>query len=128
MPAAPSGRNPSPGETASLISLLLHPPPARCSLPFVALHSTVLPPAAPLLHTRSLHGTPPQFKHTVAGPAAAAALVSPYARNLPRWPEITNIYMTSGVDVPVDTQDWGLLGAEQDVVHLGGEHTLFHCK
>lgn len=55
----------------------------------------------------------------------AAALVAPYARNLPRTPEITNIYMTSGVDVPMDTQDWGLLGADQDVVHLGGESLLW---
>lgn len=53
-------------------------------------------------------------------PHAATALVSPYARNLPRTPEITNIYMTSGVDVPIESKDWGILGAEQDVVHLGG--------
>lgn len=54
-----------------------------------------------------------------------AALVSPYARNLPRTPEITNVYMTSGVDVPVDTKDWGVLGADQDIVHMGGEQYRF---
>ena len=53
-------------------------------------------------------------------PSPPAALVSPYARNLPRTPEITNIYMTSGVDVPVDSKDWGLLGSDQDALHLGG--------
>jgi DnaJ family protein C protein 11 len=51
----------------------------------------------------------------------ATAAVSPYARDLPRAPEITNIYMTSGVDVPVDAaRDWGPLASEQDVLHLGG--------
>lgn len=54
-------------------------------------------------------------------PVLSAALVSPYAPHLPRTPEITNIYMTSGVDMPLDSQDWGVLGADQDVIHLGGE-------
>ena len=50
-----------------------------------------------------------------------AALVSPYDAGLPRTPELTNIYMTSGLDVPLDSRDWpALLASEQDVAHLGG--------
>ena len=43
-----------------------------------------------------------------------------------RVPDLTNIYMTSGVDIPVDSRDWGWFASEQDAVHLGGaaaEHT-----
>lgn len=29
--------------------------------------------------------------------------------------------MTSGLDVPLESKDWGWLGSEQDVAHLGGE-------
>lgn len=51
----------------------------------------------------------------------AAALVSPYMPSLPRTPELTNIYMTSGLDVPLESRDWpALLASEQDVAHLGG--------
>lgn len=50
----------------------------------------------------------------------ATALVNPYAAHLARTPEITNIYMTSGLDVPLESKDWGWLGSEQDVAHLGG--------
>jgi len=46
--------------------------------------------------------------------------VRPYSRHVARTPEITNIYMTSGLDVPIDSRDWGVLSSEQDVLHLGG--------
>lgn len=56
----------------------------------------------------------------------ASALVAPYAQGLPRVPELSNIYMTSGVDVPIEAaKDWGWLGSEQDVLHLGGENWVF---
>lgn len=51
---------------------------------------------------------------------ACAALVSPYMPSLPRTPELTSIYMTSGLDVPLESKDWGWLASEQDVAHLGG--------
>lgn len=51
---------------------------------------------------------------------ACAALVSPYVPSLPRSPELTSIYMTSGLDVPLESKDWGWLASEQDVAHLGG--------
>lgn len=51
---------------------------------------------------------------------AVAALVSPYMPSLPRTPELTSIYMTSGLDVPLESKDWGWLASEQDVAHLGG--------
>lgn len=50
----------------------------------------------------------------------ATALVNPYAPHLARTPELTNIYMTSGLDVPLESRDWGWLASEQDVAHLGG--------
>ncbi|KAL4442759.1 hypothetical protein ABPG77_006753 [Micractinium sp. CCAP 211/92] len=50
----------------------------------------------------------------------ATALVNPYARHVARTPELTNIYMTSGLDVPLESRDWGWLASEQDVAHLGG--------
>jgi DnaJ family protein C protein 11 len=50
----------------------------------------------------------------------ATALVSPYMPSLPRTPELTSIYMTSGLDVPLESKDWGWLASEQDVAHLGG--------
>lgn len=53
-------------------------------------------------------------------PPARAALVSPYMPSLPRTPELTSIYMTSGLDVPLESKDWGWLASEQDVAHLGG--------
>ena len=49
-----------------------------------------------------------------------AALVKPYSSMASRVPDLTNIYMTSGVDIPVDSRDWGWLASEQDAVHLGG--------
>ena len=49
-----------------------------------------------------------------------AALVRPYASEVARAPELTSIYMTSGLDVPLESRDWGWLGSEQDVAHLGG--------
>lgn len=51
----------------------------------------------------------------------AAALVRPYNVGLARLPELTSIYMTSGLDVPLESRDWGWLGSEQDAAHLGGE-------
>lgn len=55
-------------------------------------------------------------------PRPAAALVNPYNASLPRTPELTNIYMTSGLDVPLESKDWwGPISSEQDVAHLGGE-------
>ncbi|EFN53601.1 hypothetical protein CHLNCDRAFT_58555 [Chlorella variabilis] len=50
----------------------------------------------------------------------ATALVRPYSRSVARTPELTSIYMTSGLDVPLESRDWGWLGSEQDVAHLGG--------
>ncbi|RMZ52146.1 hypothetical protein APUTEX25_001536 [Auxenochlorella protothecoides] len=52
--------------------------------------------------------------------ADASALVKPYSKVASRIPELTTVYMTSGVDIPVDTRDWGVLAADQDIVHLGG--------
>lgn len=46
--------------------------------------------------------------------------MNPYAPHLARTPELTNIYMTSGLDVPLESRDWGWLASEQDVAHLGG--------
>ena len=65
----------------------------------------------------------PAPDHPCSPPAAHnTALVSPYDAGLPRTPELTNIYMTSGLDVPLDSRDWpALLASEQDVAHLGGE-------
>ncbi len=51
------------------------------------------------------------------------ALVRPYSRDIARMPELTSIYMTSGLDVPLESKDWGWLGSEQDVAHLGGENS-----
>eukprot|EP00887_Chlorella_sp_A99_P006975 scaffold2.g6975.t1 len=50
----------------------------------------------------------------------ASALINPYDRSLARMPELTSIYMTSGLDVPLESKDWGLLGSEQDILHVGG--------
>lgn len=46
--------------------------------------------------------------------------MKPYSKVASRIPELTTVYMTSGVDIPVDTRDWGVLAADQDIVHLGG--------
>jgi len=51
----------------------------------------------------------------------ATALVTPYDPELPRTPHVTQVYMSSGLDVPVESsQDWGWLGSQQDVIHVGG--------
>lgn len=59
---------------------------------------------------------------------ALAALVSPYMPSLPRTPELTSIYMTSGLDVPLESKDWGWLASEQDVAHLGGAWLGGYCR
>lgn len=62
----------------------------------------------------------------------ATALVRPYSRNVSRKPEIVSIYMSSGVDLPVEFMTpenvrpfvghkmASVLGAERDIAHLGG--------
>lgn len=48
--------------------------------------------------------------------------------SLPRTPELTSIYMTSGLDVPLESKDWGWLASEQDVAHLGGAWLGGYCR
>lgn len=51
----------------------------------------------------------------------ASALAAPYSHDVPRTPEISNVYMTTGVDVPIEaSKDWGPFASERDVIHLGG--------
>ena len=53
----------------------------------------------------------------------ATSLVSPYAKDLPRMPQVTNVYMSTGIDIPIETgnEDWlGILGSQQDSLHVGG--------
>lgn len=53
----------------------------------------------------------------------ATALVSPYAKNLPRMPQVTNVYISTGIDIPIETgnEEWlGFLGSQQDSLHVGG--------
>ena len=88
--------------------------PARCIPPALPIRSACRLPCRP--PTRAPPPPPPPPCHHWL-----AALVSPYDAGLPRTPELTNIYMTSGLDVPLDSRDWpALLASEQDVAHLGG--------
>ena len=45
----------------------------------------------------------------------ATGLFASYAPGLPRTPQVTNVYMSSGLDVPIESStDWGWLGSQQD--------------
>lgn len=53
----------------------------------------------------------------------ATSLVNPYAKNLPRVPQVTHVYISTGIDIPIETgnEDWlGILGSQQDSLHIGG--------
>lgn len=50
----------------------------------------------------------------------ATALVDPYDRRARTLPDLRGVFVSSGVDVPVDTTDWGAFASASDVAHLGG--------
>ena len=62
----------------------------------------------------------------------ATAFVRPYSKHVARHPEISSVYMTSGVDVPLENLTpenvmpvvgerlSSVVGADRDVLHLGG--------
>lgn len=55
----------------------------------------------------------------------ATATVRPYNKKVSRTPDLKNIYMTSGVDVPIDPRHWWTpISAQQDIAHLGGFVTV----